>query len=433
MLIPYSTDAPLYHYPISTIGLIVINVLFFVAFCIPAGNEEQYSHFVDPTGEQVSMEQLEDKLREIEDAGGDIENYVRSLKPVPSDTLHQRLILQFGQGYKPWQWVTAMFMHADIMHLLGNMIFLWSFGLIVEGKIGNVKFPLIYLGLGIAQAIVVQTLMLFSSGGALGASGAIFSLLALVVIWAPVNTFDVVLLLFRGMAFEIPIMIFGFIYFAMNFTFFFIGGAGMSSEALHLIGLAVGIPVGFVMLTRGYVDCEGYDIISYMSGTEGRDSKVGKRERRAREKAKRLKKAEENPEPSADQTNKLFSEQINLAISQDNIDVALALHAKLNKQHPGTAWEQSQLFSLIQKSITAKRFDVAERLMLEHIDLFEHNRFRLQAKLLQLWLHQQRPRYAMRYLKQLNVAFYSEEEKHKLRALAAQAKKQIASGVLEVE
>lgn len=70
----------------------------------------------------------------------------------------------------------------------------------------------------------------------------------------------------------------------------------MSSEALHLAGFAVGIPVGLYMLTRGYVDCEGFDIISHFQDQKGRDSKVGKKhlESRQRSKVKKQKRAHQS-------------------------------------------------------------------------------------------------------------------------------------------
>ena len=35
-------------------------------------------------------------------------------------------------------------MHGGLMHLLGNMLFLWAFGLVVEGEIGSLRFVALY-------------------------------------------------------------------------------------------------------------------------------------------------------------------------------------------------------------------------------------------------------------------------------------------------
>ena len=45
-------------------------------------------------------------------------------------------MLEIGNGVHPLQWFSNLFMHGGIMHLLGNMVFLWVFGIIVEGKLG---------------------------------------------------------------------------------------------------------------------------------------------------------------------------------------------------------------------------------------------------------------------------------------------------------
>lgn len=343
----------------------------------------------------------------------------------------RHFVLAFGEGYNPLQWLTAMFMHMDIFHLVGNMIFLWSFGLVLEGKLGNFVFPAIYVATGIVQAIIVQTLMFFSDGAALGASGAIFSMLAMVVVFAPVNSFEVFLLLgWRALTFEMPILGFGTLYVLMNIAFFFIGGATMSSEMLHLIGFAVGLPVGFVMLTRGLVDCEGYDIISYWQNNLGKSSTVGKKQRRARQRAKAQREhAEQEVQQLADQ--QLIAAQIGDAIARQKFDAAVALHRRLQRDFPGTQWDQSQLMTIVKGYIAKNEFDKAATLVESQIESSATNRFGWQCNLIRIWLQQQRPRHALRYLQGLNMAFHSPEEQQKLKQLAAHAKQQINSGVQE--
>ncbi len=56
------------------------------------------------------------------------------------------LALQTGNGLHPYQWLTNNFVHADFMHILSNMLFLWSFGLVVEGKLGWLRTLAVYLG-----------------------------------------------------------------------------------------------------------------------------------------------------------------------------------------------------------------------------------------------------------------------------------------------
>ena len=63
-----------------------------------------------------------------------------------------RYSLTLGDGrLHPVQWVTHNFLHLDFFHVLGNMIFLWAFGIVVEGKLGPWKYLLTYLLIGITQ------------------------------------------------------------------------------------------------------------------------------------------------------------------------------------------------------------------------------------------------------------------------------------------
>ncbi len=49
---------------------------------------------------------------------------------------------------------TYMFLHADIIHLVGNMLFLWVYGDNVEGALGRLRFLVFYLACGVAGALV---------------------------------------------------------------------------------------------------------------------------------------------------------------------------------------------------------------------------------------------------------------------------------------
>ena len=78
---------------------------------------------------------------------------------------------------------TSMFLHGGILHLVGNMAFLWVFGRAVEARLGHVLFLLLYLVTGVAA---VATFTLLNSGSAIplvGASGAISGVLGAYVVF----------------------------------------------------------------------------------------------------------------------------------------------------------------------------------------------------------------------------------------------------------
>lgn len=222
MIIPYNTDAPLYHLPIVTIGMIIANVVLFCVTTLQVmfGNAE--------------MESIE------------------------------WLMTQFDQ-VNPLQWLTGNFMHIGIMHLLGNMFFLFAFGLVVEGKCGNLPFLAIYLSMCCIIGAITQIPMfvLGSEGAALGASSVIFALMVMAVFWAPENEIEgfYFIFIFYGI-FEARIMTVGIWFIAWQLFGLVLNGFSMSTAMLHFIGVVVGLPFAIYMLRQNVVDCEGWDIVS---------------------------------------------------------------------------------------------------------------------------------------------------------------------------
>jgi rhomboid family protein len=76
-----------------------------------------------------------------------------------------------GMGYAGF--VTSMFLHGGIMHLAGNMLFLWIFGDNLEDRLGHVGFVLFYLAAGFGAALLQIAAAPASLVPMVGASGAI--------------------------------------------------------------------------------------------------------------------------------------------------------------------------------------------------------------------------------------------------------------------
>ncbi|MBI1344372.1 MAG: rhomboid family intramembrane serine protease [Terrimonas sp.] len=79
-------------------------------------------------------------------------------------------------GFKPYQFVTHMFMHASFSHILFNMFGLWMFGRILESRLGSKKFLILYFVAGLGAAFLQEIMGGF--GIAIGASGAIMGIFA---------------------------------------------------------------------------------------------------------------------------------------------------------------------------------------------------------------------------------------------------------------
>lgn len=223
--LPYRCDAPIYHAPWGTIGLMIACAL--VTFS------------VDLEGGRAIW------------------------------------ILQHGDAILPWQWFTSMLAHADWLHLFGNLIFLYVFGIIVEGKIGWLWFLAIVAGVAATDGLIEQLVMLGASpvgtgiegpiyGGSLGISTVIFALMAIACCWAPLNRMDcVVIIIYFIRHFELPVWglaVCHFLWALLGFAL--IEQGAMGSDLLHLMGTVIGLPIGLLTLQRDWVDSEGWDLLT---------------------------------------------------------------------------------------------------------------------------------------------------------------------------
>ncbi len=390
MLIPYGTDAPVNHFPWSTIALIVVNVLLFGAT-------------------------------------------VASLDSKQASPLVMGLCLQYDR-IQPTQWLTNNFMHAGLLHLLGNMLFLWVFGLVVEGKLGWWKFLLLYLLMGTMAGALEQLTMFYISDGqgfSLGASGVIYGMIALAMMWAPKN--DIHCMLFLSLyprMFDLPILSFAALYLAMQAFFFWLGGFRMSSEALHLTGFAVGVPFAWLLWYRRWVDCEGWDLwtLYFTSEQQRQATREDRRTERLRDSTRQVRDEHR-------QQQQQISESIQQAVDANNSAAALAIYRKyaeklrLNERLPPTLlakligihhgqqqWEASIPMMVVLLSRVPGKPTIAARLKLAQI-------------LLQVT---DQPKQAVAVLRKLPAELDAAAERHK-RQLLKIAKTALQDGSLEAD
>jgi membrane associated rhomboid family serine protease len=81
--------------------------------------------------------------------------------------------------------LTAMFMHAGWMHIIGNMVFLWAFGPEIEDAMGPVRYLAFYLLGGFVASAAQIAAMSSSTVPNLGASGAIAAVMGAFLITYP--------------------------------------------------------------------------------------------------------------------------------------------------------------------------------------------------------------------------------------------------------
>ena len=81
--------------------------------------------------------------------------------------------------------VTYAFLHADWLHLLSNMLFLWIFGDNIEDAMGHVKFLAFYLSCAVLAAMAHLVLNFDGNGPLIGASGAVAGVMGAYVLLYP--------------------------------------------------------------------------------------------------------------------------------------------------------------------------------------------------------------------------------------------------------
>ena len=152
-------------------------------------------------------------------------------------TTGDSVILQWGQYnllvFNGWyhQLFTSMFIHASIVHLVGNMLFLLIFGLRGEEMFSLPEFLAIYLVGGLVGNIL--SLVFGPFFVSVGASGAIFALFGAIVIYGRRSVRQSIL---------------GALVYAF-FLFFINMGEGVNILA-HLGGLVFGLLIGYLIATR---------------------------------------------------------------------------------------------------------------------------------------------------------------------------------------
>ena len=155
------------------------------------------------------------------------------------------------RGDQPPTWATvfsSMFMHGGILHIGGNMLFLWIFGNNVEDAMGPVRFIVFYLLGGIA-AVALQTAVDPNAAiPSIGASGAVAAVLGGYLLLYPRAKVLTLVFLFVFFAFiQLPALLFLVIWFAQQALFGIAdltnptGGGGGVAYFAHIGGFVFGL------------------------------------------------------------------------------------------------------------------------------------------------------------------------------------------------
>jgi membrane associated rhomboid family serine protease len=212
-VIPIRDNNPTKRRPYVTLGLIGINVVVFLFW--------QPSSFLSSSGRHA---------QEIEQEQTNF-LYEHALVPCEATEDHPVSLPEFNSGNsdapdEPQAFpdknprlavITSMFLHAGLLHLGGNMLFLWIFGNNVEDRMGPALFLLFYLVGGVVAGLGHILSDPQSITPVIGASGAVAAVMGAYLVWWPRAKVTTLIFFFLITWISIPAFVFLGIWFGLQF------------------------------------------------------------------------------------------------------------------------------------------------------------------------------------------------------------------------
>jgi len=203
-MIPIRDHNPTKSVPLVTTLLILINILvFLLEVSIPENNFQSFIFSYGAIPRKITA------IREIS-----------------------------GYGYTIF---TSMFIHGNLLHIAGNMLYLWIFGNNVEDVLGKFRFLIFYLLSGIAAAYTHAISAPESNIPMIGASGAISGVLGAYLLLFPFARVDTLVIFFLFIrVIPLPAVMFLVLWFVYQFIGANFSGGGIAWFA-HIGGFIAGI------------------------------------------------------------------------------------------------------------------------------------------------------------------------------------------------
>jgi membrane associated rhomboid family serine protease len=227
-MIPLHDNIPTRRFPVVSVMLIAVNVIAFLVDRLTGHTEMalvetprglfQVPHFVGGLTGQYAM--------------------------VPGDVT--------GNPAAAWLTIfTSMFLHANWLHIGGNMLYLWVFGNNVEDTLGRFRFLLFYLFCGFTAAMAQILSGPQSTVPTIGASGAVAGLMgAYLILFPNAEILSVVPIVFISALMEVPaILVIGFWALLQFVNASWLGGGGLLDRSggvayfAHIGGFVAGLTV----------------------------------------------------------------------------------------------------------------------------------------------------------------------------------------------
>ncbi|MEM6393027.1 MAG: rhomboid family intramembrane serine protease [Planctomycetota bacterium] len=335
MLFPIHSDRRLRSTPWVNYSLIAINILIFLF------TERAINAFSDGIMQGESFETLRSSL------------FIVNFYLYPDSGL-----------INLWQFFTYQFLHNDIWHLGGNMIFLFVFGNHVEDRLGKVAYLFFYLAGGVLAGL---THVLTSEAPVLGASGAVAAVSGAYLAWFPLSNITLAFFFVFG-SFEVSGMVLILFYIGMDLFLNLSGVVNIAYEA-HLGGYFYGFALGLLLLRSRLLPREPYDMLSLLEQRQRRAQFKRLTDKRGsffegdpkKGKGDGVGGAGSASEPLTPEQQRVLEVRARIAkqLADHNVAAAAADYVQLLQAHPNQALPQQQQLDVANHLMSEGRYGTA--------------------------------------------------------------------------
>ena len=217
-MLPLKDNLPTDRFPVLTVILIVINIgVFAWQTQFPVDEQLARLGLASVDASAVEYGAIPHRLTHPDDAECELAERKGAIVCGKAQTAAEG---DTPIEQAPW-WVTvftSMFMHGGILHLAGNMLFLWIFGNNIEDSMGRPRFLLFYLLAGIAAVYAQSLLDTSATVPTIGASGAVAGVLGGYALLHPrARVLSLIFIVFFITLIEVPAAIVLGIWFLLQF------------------------------------------------------------------------------------------------------------------------------------------------------------------------------------------------------------------------
>jgi membrane associated rhomboid family serine protease len=222
-LLPLKDNIPTRVFPIVTVVIILINVVVYFGLekggLSDVGDQKFVADYsaipyeITHPGKLCGQRAQVGRAGQVVDSGSGVlcegkrEQFVNTETQQPVNAR----VIRVQDRNQPPAWLTvltAMFMHGSLLHIAGNMLFLWIFGNNIEDAMGRIKFIFFYLLGGIVATLAQTAIDPSSATPTLGASGAIAAVLgAYALLYPRARVITLIFIIFFITVIELPALL----------------------------------------------------------------------------------------------------------------------------------------------------------------------------------------------------------------------------------